>query len=112
MKALWRYFNPKNIRRNLPRLHQSLMADVDPATLTADEYLILLAGLVKDDDEARKLMAKYKVTSAPELLRVLPPPKVDRWRKLRRWIQALEGSEATNPHAHDWLVSRNFYSSK
>lgn len=87
----------KTLHEQLPRLENTLTADYDPAFLSDDEYLILLAGVAKDPNEARRLMEEYHVSTAHELLQVLPKKKINWLRRWKRWTQSLEGSYNSDP---------------
>ena len=58
----------------------------------------MLAGVAKDPMEARRLMADYHASNALELLKVLPKRQINWRRRLRSWIQGVEGSSSTDPY--------------
>jgi hypothetical protein len=57
-----------------------------------------LTGRVKDPEAAQKLMDKYGVDNAPDLLKLLPKRRVNWKKKLANIVMRLEGSQATNPY--------------
>ncbi len=85
-------------REKLPRLRNSLSTSFDLQELPPDIELILLTGRVKDPESARRLMEKYGVDNAPDLLKLLPKRRINWRRKLGNMIMRLEGSQATNPY--------------
>lgn len=103
MKQLYRYLFKRGIRENLPPLQRSLTENIDPLELDDDLQLVLMTGRVRDIHEARRLMAKYEVTTGAELLGKLPPrPPVDWRRRFQRWLAQLEGAYEHDPHRDEW----------
>lgn len=94
---LARHILKRSIREHLPRLENSLTVAYDPATLTEDERLILLRGVAKDPGEARRIMQEYGAANAVELLAMLPKPKINVRRRVKRWLLGLEGSHLSDP---------------
>lgn len=112
MRKLYRYLLRKDTspRQKLPHLAQSLTERFDPAGENDDIRLILLAGIVKDPYAAQRLMQKHDTANAPDLLDNLPPPKVDRWRRLRAYIRLLEGAHESDPHRHEYRLTKTIHS--
>lgn len=88
----------RTIREHLPKLENTLTAEYDITRLGDDERLIMLAGVAKDPVEARRLMDDYQCTSALDLLDVLPKRKIHWRRRLRLYIQGIEGSVSNDPY--------------
>lgn len=98
MIRLIKHIFRRTIREQLPRLENSYTTRYDPASISEDEHLILLAGVAKDPAEARRIMAEYGAPNAVELLKLLPKHKID-WRgRVKRWLLSLEGSYQTDPY--------------
>jgi len=87
----------RTVREKLPKLENTLTSPYDKRTLTSDEELIMLAGVVKDPLEARRLMIEYGTTNATELLKILPKRKINWRRRLKAYLQGLEGSTTNDP---------------
>lgn len=85
-------------REKLPKLENTLTSAYDRLAIGDDELLIMLAGVAKDPVEARKLMDEYEVGSAVELLKVMPRRKIHWRRRLRSYLQGLEGSVTNDPY--------------
>lgn len=94
---LYKHIFRRSIRESLPRLDNSLTVNYDRTALTEDERLILLRGVAKDPAEARRIMREYGASNAVELLALLPKPKINWRRRLRRWLLTLEGSHQSDP---------------
>ncbi len=110
MSGLISYFLKHHIREKLPRLHRSLKDEFDARGISQDEAIILLAGIVRDPHEARKLMDKHQASSAPDLLARLPPPRVSGFvDRFQNWLRALEGAYESDPHSEDYRLSRRLY---
>lgn len=88
----------RTIREQLPKLENTLTASYDLSLMGDDERLIMLAGVAKDPVEARRLMEAYSATNALELLKVLPKRQINWRRRLRSWVQGVEGSSSTDPY--------------
>lgn len=56
-----------------------------------DERLLMMAGVARSPQEARRLMQKHGVTSAAALLDILPAPRPVWRRRLKIIIQRIEG---------------------
>lgn len=97
LSAIKRMFTLK-LREKLPRLSNTLTTSFDTASLPPDIELILLTGRVKDPEAARKLMEKYGVDNAPDLLKLLPKRRINWKKKLQNLIMRIEGSQPTNPY--------------
>lgn len=96
----------RTIREKLPKLENTFTSKYDRATIGDDEMLIMLAGVAKDPMEARRLMQEYEVTDALALLAVLPKRKINWRRRLRSYLQGLEGSMTNDPYP-DLLWPKN-----
>lgn len=88
----------KTVRESLPKLENTLTAKYNPLDIGEEEYLILMAGVAKDPEEARRLMRTYNASTAFELFKVLPKRKVNWRRRLRLYTQSLEGSMNSDPY--------------
>lgn len=88
----------RTIREQLPKLENTLTAQYDLSLMGEDERLIMLAGVAKDPIEARRLMNDYHAPNALELLKVLPKRQINWRRRLRSWIQGVEGSSSSDPY--------------
>ncbi len=86
------------IREKLPKLENTLTVQFRPEEVDAETYLVLLAGVAKDPETAKRLMEEYNVTTGPDLLAVLPKRQIHWRRRLRLWIQGLEGSLTNDPY--------------
>lgn len=88
----------RTVRENLPKLENTLTSKYDRAAIGDDELLIMLAGVAKDPVEARRLMSEYEVANALELLKVIPKRQIHWRRRLRSYLQSLEGSVTNDPY--------------
>jgi hypothetical protein len=113
MNKLIRYLIGKRTQRQyLPQLKRSYKNPFDSEALTPDEELILLKGIVRDPHEANGMMQKYGTASAPELFRMLPPPRRSTFRdRLDAWLRLVEGSYETDPHLREWQEAKELYGS-
>lgn len=98
MRRMLTYLFGQSRRDKLPHLKRSLSEEYSPVDLESEIQLVLMTGLVRDPAAARQLMEKYQVSTAAELLEMLPTPHVDWQGRFRRWLQTLEGSYASDPH--------------
>jgi hypothetical protein len=70
----------------------------DPLTLDRDVELIILSGRAKDPIGAARLMAQYNVSTASELLPLLPRRRRPSVRtRMRQWMQRLLGVTEHDP---------------
>jgi len=88
----------RTVRETLPKLENTFTSDYDPESIGDDELLIMLAGVAKDPMEARRLMTDYEASNAVELLKKLPKRQIHWRRRLRSYLQGLEGSVTNDPY--------------
>lgn len=88
----------RTTHENLPKLENTLTSQYDRLNIGDDELLIMLAGIAKDPVEAKRLMKEYEVENALELLRVIPKRQINWRRRLRSYLQGLEGSVTNDPY--------------
>lgn len=98
MKQLIKYLFRLSRQSRLPHLETSLVTKTDAAIAPDEIRLVLMTGLVRDEAGARALLLRYNVTTAAELLPLLPKPRPPVLRRLRAWIQLLEGAYSSDPH--------------
>lgn len=103
MIGLLRYLFRQTERDLLPKLKNHLTTQFDRSEeIDWETELVLMRGLVRDPRQVRALMEQYEVTTAQELLEVLPEPTGPNWRgRFSRWIQHVEGSYARDPHLEE-----------
>jgi hypothetical protein len=99
MRHLFDYLRGKQTRRQkLPHLVASLRQELDAASLDEDDYLLLMSGSFRDVQAAREWLHQSGSANAIEALPKLPKPKRMTFRqRLLRWLQEIEGSQATDP---------------
>lgn len=108
MRHLFDYLRGKQTRRQkLPHLVASLRQELDAASLDEDDYLLLMTGSFRDVQAAREFLHSSGSRNAIEALPKLPKPKRMTFKqRLLRWLQELEGSQATDPmlqQRREWL---------
>lgn len=108
MRTLYRYLTRTTRQHNLPRLKGRYRNEFDRGGLDADAELILLAGIARDEYEAGKLLTNAN-TTAPEFLKHLPKPKIDYWRRIRGWLNSIEGAYESDPHKEEYYQAKRMY---
>lgn len=94
----WRYFR---IPSRIPPLPRDLITSFDIANCDEDELLILMSGKAKDRHAIKRLLEKYKVATAKELLALLPRRKPRSLRlRIMDWLRRAEGSYEHDPLRH------------
>lgn len=99
------FFRLTNQER-LPRLNPGLAEKFDSTDVDDETRLVLMTGRARDPYAADQLLDRYEADSAAELLPLLPIHRADWRQRLRNWIQYVEGSYSTNPHADDLKPSQ------
>ncbi len=91
-------------RDMLPKLLRGLRREMDYADIDEQEIsLALMSGRFRDADHARRFMSEHGVTTAAELLPLLPKRAPVDWRKrLRLWLISVTGSYPTDPYEREW----------
>lgn len=89
------YFRRK---RPIRRLSRDLITSFDLSTATDDEVLLMKASAAKDRHGARRVLERYRATSALDVLPRLPRHILMPMRtRLLHWLQRLEGSSEHDP---------------
>lgn len=89
------YFRRKKPIRRLPH---DLVTPMDYATATDDESLLMKASAAKDRYGAARVLARYKATTALQVIPLLPKRKLMSFKeKLLNWLRRLEGSSEHDP---------------
>lgn len=113
MMRLISYFFGIKLRERLPQLHRQVWSPFDATDVDPEIHLILMAGVAPDPDAAADLLREYKVTTAAELLTLLPRRSFNIMRKLRNLLMRIEGSYPSDPHKQDYQklkrMARNDY---
>jgi hypothetical protein len=91
----------------LPKLPRQLVTEFDPSCCSDDELIVFMAGAARDRHHVARLMRRYCVSTAAELLPLLPKTKPPSLRKrVLDWLRRLEGSTAYDPLAHSHNIQR------
>ena len=78
-----------------------IRSEYDVMEMDRDVELIILAGRAKDPTGAARLMQKYNVSTASELLPLLPKRHRPSVRaRMRQWVQRLLGVTEYDPMTH------------
>ena len=109
MRNFLRYLFAKSRHEKLPHLQNHLTAGYHLDDLDAEAHLLMLAGIVKDPAAARRLLEENGGITASEYLTKMPRRRVDVRARLRRWIQSVEGSSATDPHTDEYKQLQREY---
>jgi hypothetical protein len=97
-----RYFFRR--RRRWRRVPRQLIGDYDITGATQDERLLMMYGVARSPDEAKRLMKKYRALDAMDCLDKLPRRARRGWwgrlkYKMLLAIRTLEGHDPRNPYA-------------
>jgi hypothetical protein len=98
MYKLIRYLFHMRPQSKLPPLETSLVTTFNPAHSPEEIRLVLMTGRVRDEAGARALLDEYGVTTAADLLPLLPQAHPPVMKRLNRWLQLVEGAYGTDPH--------------
>ncbi len=110
MRSLLKYLMRQTIYRKLPKLRRTMRLSFDPASLDEETMLVMMMGIARDPVGVSRLLEEYHVSTAAELLKVLPPPPPPDWRgRLRSWWQLVEGSRPTDPHLEEHKKARRLH---
>lgn len=83
------------------------MTRYDISQSTEDELLVYMATAAKDRHGVARLMRRYGVSTARDLLRRLPRKRRTPLKaRLLRWLQRLEGSVPYDPWKHELAAAR------
>lgn len=100
-------------RDKLPRLMRGLRRKMDYRAIDESEItLALMSGRFRDADHARRFMQQHDVTTAAELLPLLPRRAPVDWRKrLRLLLISMAGESVTDPYEREWdrAINRERY---
>lgn len=98
MYKLIRYLLHMRPQSKLPPLEASLVTTFNPAHSPEEIRLVLMTGRVRDEAGARALLDEYGVTTAADLLPLLPQARPPVMKRLNRWLQLIEAAYGTDPH--------------
>ena len=102
MRHLIRYLTHVDRREKLPRLANTLTNQYSAADIDDKEIeLVLMMGVAKDPEGARQVLNRYGVSTAAELLPLLPEPRANWRERLHRWFIWICGAYEHDPHNVD-----------
>lgn len=106
---LFRRLFKQDRRAKLPRLMRGLRRDMDYQRIDDREVqLALMTGRFRDADHVARFMARHNVSTAAEVIPLLPPkPKVNWRRRAQRWLMSIEGSTPSDPYQHEWEAAQS-----
>ncbi len=107
MNAVSKLVKQLNKQHRIARLPTELINTYKVGEQDADTLLILMSAQARDPHAVQRLMQRYNVTSAAELIPLLPKRKRPNWKKrLLNWLRRLEGSYAADPIHREFLAER------
>lgn len=102
---LIKYLRRRNPRPSLP---SQLVSPYKGEDVGLDDALLLMARAARDLRGLARLRQKHPGKTAPEIIHLLPKrPRTPLKKRLLRWLQRLEGSSASDPHAQDFKPEKS-----
>ena len=99
IRRSWKYLHRGS---KIARLPTDLVTPFTFLDIDRESELVMMAGAAKDPTAAGKLLKKYNVTTAAQLLPLLPKHKKPSLQsRLLRWAQRLEGSHSYDQLEHE-----------